>query len=489
MLKNGSNDKLFRATSVILAMFIFICIFSLSASADTAPSAVWSKTYSDSPRFQYIDSVAQAADGSYYMAGYKVDGSITYGVLIKTDANGVQQWSNTYRYPINTYSYNRYNQFMSITSTSDGNFLLGGTTSSSGTNNYGWLVKVSPAGTQLWNKYYGVAGSDSTTAFNSVIESGDGSYLAAGCNNYKGWLLDVNKANGNQIWSNTSYSSSGSFSSVIQSGNNYLVSGNSIGQGWIMKAALNGTLQSSATYGSNYDNFMSVAPADDGGYLLAGTTYSFGGQNCWLTKFSPAGVQQWNETVANGPGRNYATSVIETSDGCYLVGGAMSTGSQYPLMAKVRADGTELWNATYGPNSSITMSQVIQANDGSYILAGASYNAPYPIGLLVKVTGTNQQFQFHAPKYSAAENAGNVTITVDRINGNPGIATVQYATSDGTAIAGNDYTATSGYPDFPQRRQHPDVQRLGQRRWHIRVDQVIQRSAEQSLTEPRVSAR
>jgi hypothetical protein len=46
--------------------------------------------------------------------------------------------------------------------------------------------------------------------------------------------------------------------------------------------------------------------------------------------------------------------------------------------------------------------------------------------------------------FQVLENGGQAVITVERSHGESGPATVQYATSDGTATAGQDYTATSG---------------------------------------------
>ena len=52
--------------------------------------------------------------------------------------------------------------------------------------------------------------------------------------------------------------------------------------------------------------------------------------------------------------------------------------------------------------------------------------------------------QFSAATYSVNENGGSVTITVTRTGGSNGAVGVSYATSNGTATAGSDYTATSG---------------------------------------------
>jgi plastocyanin len=55
---------------------------------------------------------------------------------------------------------------------------------------------------------------------------------------------------------------------------------------------------------------------------------------------------------------------------------------------------------------------------------------------------------FGAAAYSVAENAGSIPITVRRGNGSAGAVSVHYATSDGTGVAGKNYTAASGTLDW-----------------------------------------
>ena len=52
--------------------------------------------------------------------------------------------------------------------------------------------------------------------------------------------------------------------------------------------------------------------------------------------------------------------------------------------------------------------------------------------------------QFSAADYSALESDGTITITVTRTGGDDGAITVDYATTDGSATAGSDYTAATG---------------------------------------------
>ena len=53
------------------------------------------------------------------------------------------------------------------------------------------------------------------------------------------------------------------------------------------------------------------------------------------------------------------------------------------------------------------------------------------------------EIQFSSTEYTVAENGGYIEITVERINGNTPVS-IDYATSDNTAVAGTDYTAASG---------------------------------------------
>jgi hypothetical protein len=56
----------------------------------------------------------------------------------------------------------------------------------------------------------------------------------------------------------------------------------------------------------------------------------------------------------------------------------------------------------------------------------------------------NDSLQFSAPTYTVAESGVTASITVTRVGDSEGTVTVDYATSDGTAIAGSDYTAVVG---------------------------------------------
>lgn len=93
----------------------------------------------------------------------------------------------------------------------------------------------------------------------------------------------------------------------------------------------------------------------------------------------------------------------------------------------------------------------------NFNVADFSYSnlAPGLNGTFV-LTATDLQFivgpagalAFSAANFPVGEGAGTATITVERTGGSVGAVTVNYATSNGTALAGSDYTAASGTLTF-----------------------------------------
>jgi len=66
------------------------------------------------------------------------------------------------------------------------------------------------------------------------------------------------------------------------------------------------------------------------------------------------------------------------------------------------------------------------------------------LSAFVLATTLNRQVQFNAATYGATESIGLTTITVNRLGETSGVATVNYATVDGTASERSDYLAALG---------------------------------------------
>ena len=77
------------------------------------------------------------------------------------------------------------------------------------------------------------------------------------------------------------------------------------------------------TYGgTNSDYAYSVVQTVDGGYALAGWTWSFGAvsDDVWLVKTDASGNHMWNRTYG-GTSYDGAYSVVQTVDGGYALAG------------------------------------------------------------------------------------------------------------------------------------------------------------------------
>ena len=133
---------------------------------------------------------------------------------------------------------------------------------------------------------------------------------------------------------------------------------------WLVKTDAKGNMQWNQTYGGvDYDVARSLVETSDGGYALAGYTYSFGAgsADCWLVKTDAKGNMQWNQTYGTA-GDNIAYSLIETSDKGYaMVGGN--------LLVKTDTYGNMEWNKTY---SGLSASCLVGSSDGGFVIGGAT---------------------------------------------------------------------------------------------------------------------
>lgn len=132
------------------------------------------------------------------------------------------------------------------------------------------------------------------------------------------------------------------------------------------------------TVGGSGDDlaYFNVATRD-GGFFLVGLTSSFGAgdYDIMVEKLDYRGMLKWSKIIG-GPGKDFATSVTETSDGGCAVAGfrnqSVSSLTHY-FVLKLDSVGTLQWFTTFG-NSSVNEEarRVIQNNSGDFIVVGAS---------------------------------------------------------------------------------------------------------------------
>ncbi|MFZ8835399.1 MAG: hypothetical protein ACO2O5_14580, partial [Candidatus Caldipriscus sp.] len=145
------------------------------------------------------------------------------------------------------------------------------------------------------------------------------------------------------------------------------------------------------TYGEAYnDKAYSVHHTSDGGYILTGYTRSFGAgfYDIFLIKTDANGNIQWAK-IYGGTGWDSASSVQQTSDGGYIVAGytySFGAGWGDIFLIKTDANGNIIWAKTYGGTDYDRASSVQQTSYGGYIVAGEtrSFGAGYFDIFLIK---------------------------------------------------------------------------------------------------------
>jgi uncharacterized delta-60 repeat protein len=101
------------------------------------------------------------------------------------------------------------------------------------------------------------------------------------------------------------------------------------------------------------------------------------------------------------------------------------------------------------PNSSADQATSIATlPNGEILVAGPTNQGGANMLGLALYSGLQTTVEFNQAGYSVQENAGSLLVTVMRSGATQNQVTVNYATSDATAVAGTNYTATSGTLTF-----------------------------------------
>jgi TolB-like protein len=347
----------------------------------------FAKTYGGTS-YSYVraSSVRQTSDGGYIVAGYTNSFGAGYTdiILIKTDANGNIIWAKTYGGTGGDWAF-------SVQQTSDGGYIVAGETNSFGTGSDDIiLIKTDANGNIVWAKTYGGTGYDWVF---SVQQTSDGGYIVTGSTysfgaGYNDIILIKTDANGNIVWAKTYGGTSLDWVSSVQqtSDGGYIVTGStySFGAGYytdifLIKADANGNVIWAKTYRGTYDDYASsVQQTSDGGYIVSGSTNSFGAgsYDIFLMKTDANGNIIWAKTYG-GTDDDYAYSVRQTSDGGYIVAGytrSFGAGVFDIFLVKTYANGNIIWAKTYGGTKVDGASFVQQTSDGGYIVVGGTYS-------------------------------------------------------------------------------------------------------------------
>ena len=310
-------------------------------------------------------SIQQTNDWGYIVAGSSGsnNGDVTgnHGFddywVVKLDSIGNIQWQKSLG-GIHSEGAN------SIRQTNDGGYIVAGYTCSNDgdvSGNHGgfedyWVVKLDSSGNIQWQKCYGGMNGD---AASSIAQTADGGYIVGGSSD-----------------SNDSY----------VTGNH---GGNDI---WIIKINSAGSIKWEKCLGGSGQDFLySLQLTNDNGYILVGFSKSIDGdvtgnhgyEDYWVVKLDSSGNIQWQKSLG-GTNADYGYSIQQTNDGGYIVAGSSFSNdgdvtghhgltNYYDYwIVKLDSSGNIQWQKSLGGSQDDRGFSIQQTNDGGFIATGQS---------------------------------------------------------------------------------------------------------------------
>ncbi|TML13977.1 MAG: hypothetical protein E6G31_06535 [Actinobacteria bacterium] len=305
-----------------------------------------------------------------------VDGPSAASWVVKVDSFGLPQWQREvgcFDLPPGSYAY-----ALSLDQTTDGGYAIGGGTRGCGSATIcphlgglecALVEKLDATGQLVWARVYQQPGTTSTVV-NQVTQTSDGGFIAVG--------------------------------SIANSGQNTGVLG-----ALILKLDALGNVQWQRTLGQPggpLDAYLNaVQQTADGGYVATGefsppSTCEFGcGQGVLVVKLDAQGSVTWErgfnsfDASGNPTASEHAFSIVQTSEGGYLVGGNWGNGTgpgtccRGALLLKLDANGNSEWQKAFSGGVycffngysyqcyaiGADVRSLQQSPDGGYVLAGS----------------------------------------------------------------------------------------------------------------------
>jgi len=130
------------------------------------------------------------------------------------------------------------------------------------------------------------------------------------------------------------------------------------------------------TFGGGQDDTLyHAAPTSDGGFILTGSTRSYGGgdEDVWLVKIDANGEKKWDRVFEKSSSDfDVGYHVLQASDGGYLVTGASRGGPGWcgVWLIKTDSDGIVEWQKGFGGNEADRAHCALETPDGGYVAAG-----------------------------------------------------------------------------------------------------------------------
>ncbi|TAL60862.1 MAG: T9SS type A sorting domain-containing protein [Bacteroidetes bacterium] len=300
------------------------------------------------------NSVIQTPDSGFAITGYSnSEGTGGYDVyLAKTDKNGILEWSNSY----GGIDWDFGN---SIIQTSAGDFVICGSTYSYGNGNGDvYLLKIDPTGVLLWDSAYGGSLEDAGNSVCSTTDGGY--FVAGYTKSFGQGEEDVyllkSDSTGNLKWAKT-YGGTGEDRGnecKLTSDGRFIVicaaksfSALNKYENWLMKINSIGDTLWSRRDAAIYNRIAtSVSQTAEGGYVFTGHDDNAGQYNMFLYKTDAGGYYQDYRGYGGAQTEN-AFSIKQTFDkGYVIVGTTESYGTGKPNIYVLKTDSNHLSTGT-----------------------------------------------------------------------------------------------------------------------------------------------
>jgi hypothetical protein len=354
---SGRSNRINKYHMRHVFIFIFLSVFSLSAQ----PTLEWQRALGGTGGDDGF-AIRQTTDGGYIVAGFSTsfNGDVSGGHgatdcwIVKLNVSGVIEWQRMYG---GTGS----ETAESIQQTSDNGYIfVGKTNSNNGDVNLNkggrdiWVVKLKTNGELDWQRVIGGSGDEEADA---VLETIDGGFLIVGYTDSADG--DVTNNNGGLDM-------------------------------WVIKLNKTGIIEWEETYGgSNPEYAHSICSVEDGGFIIAGETWSNNGDvignngdtDVWVIKIDSIGNLKWQNAIG-GSGADVAWKIHATNDGDYLLigtTGSNNTGDVFGShglfecwLVKLDEMGDIVWQKTLGGSDNDYGSAIAVADDGSIVVGGVT---------------------------------------------------------------------------------------------------------------------
>jgi hypothetical protein len=312
-------------------------------------------------------------------------------LLIRTDSSGQISWSKTY-------GSSGYDNAEYARETSGHSFVCAGrSNSATGSPTSATLFKTDSAGNLDWVKSFGGTANDGFVHFSGTYDNGFAAvgYSATLSSGQNDILLVRTDGNGDTLFTRAYGSAADETGSGILQlpDSGFLICGRQkttpgpspVADGLLLRTDAGGNLLWSISYGDSlWEEFTALQPASDGGFVVCGSTvtFGFGGYDILLMKTDSAGIPQWSKTYG-GMKSDAAYDLHTLADSSIVLSGYTESlgyghsrvdDSTNVFLLKTDANGNIGWMEAYGDGLQDEAYRSNVAADGGFLVSGFTDN-------------------------------------------------------------------------------------------------------------------